>query len=55
VLELPLHEMIIRRCSAKSNRVVVCSLTSLNELKMFEGVDISKVSVIYNGVNFGQI
>ncbi len=55
VLELPLHEMIIKRCFASSNRVVVCSFTTLNELKMFEGFDISKVSVIYNGVNFGEI
>ncbi len=55
VLELPLHEMIIRRCFAKSNRVIVCSFTTLNELKIYEGVDISKVSVIYNGVNFSEI
>lgn len=55
VLELPLHEMVTRRCLSKSNRVIVCSFTTLNELKMYEGVDISKVSVIYNGVNLSEI
>ncbi len=55
VLELPLHEIITRRCFAKSDRMVVCSFTTLNELKMYEEVDISKVSVIYNGINFSEI
>jgi len=55
VLELPLHEMTTRRCIAKSNRVVVCSFTTLNELKMYEEVDVSGVSVVYNGVDFSEI
>jgi len=55
VLELPLHNMITRRCFTKSNGVVVCSFTTLNELKTYEKFDVSKVSVIYNGVNFSEI
>lgn len=55
VIELPLHEMITRRCMAKSNRVVVCSFTTLNELKMYGEVDVARVSVIYNGVDFSEI
>jgi glycosyltransferase involved in cell wall biosynthesis len=55
VLELPMHEIITKRCFAKSNKVIVCSFATLNELKMYERLDISKVSVIYNGVNFSEI
>jgi len=55
VLELPLHEFITRRCFAKSNKVTVCSFTTLNELKTYERFDTSKVSVIYNGVNLNEI
>lgn len=55
VLELPLHELITKRCVAKSKRVVACSYATINELKAYEGLNISKVSVIYNGVNFDEI
>lgn len=55
VLELPIHEIMNRRCFAKSNKTIVCSLTTLKELGMYEGFDTSKISVIYNGVNFQEI
>jgi hypothetical protein len=55
VLELPLHDMVNKRCITKSNRTVVCSYTTLNELKTCEKSDVSQISVIYNGVDFGEI
>lgn len=55
VLELPLHEIIAKRCLDKSSRVVVCSYTTLGELKTFEKADSSKISVIYNGIDFSEI
>ena len=55
VLELPLHDMVTKRCIAKSNRTVVCSHTTLNELKTCEKSDVSKISVIYNGIDFDEI
>lgn len=55
VLELPLQEMTVRRCFAKSRKIVACSFTTLNELATYEKADVSKASVIYNGVNLGKI
>lgn len=55
VLKLPLHELITRRCFDKSSRVVVCSFKTLRELEIYERVETSKVSVIYNGINFSEI
>jgi len=55
VLELPLHEMIDRICLAESNRVVVCSCKTLTELEKYERIDLSKASVIYNGINLAEI
>jgi glycosyltransferase involved in cell wall biosynthesis len=55
VLELPLHELITRRCFAKSKKVVACSFATMNELRAFDEFDLSKISVIYNGVDFSEI
>lgn len=55
VLELPLHEITTKRCVEKSKRVVVPSFATLNELKTCEHIDISKISVIANGLNFDEI
>jgi glycosyltransferase involved in cell wall biosynthesis len=55
VLELPLHEFVTRRCAAKSKKVIVPSHATLNELKTCGGVDISKFSVISNGISFDEI
>jgi len=55
VLELPLHVAIDRRCLTKSSRVVVCSYKTLAELEKYERIGRSKVSVIYNGIDLGEI
>jgi len=55
LLEFPLHDTTTRRCIAKSRRVVVCSVTTQNELKTYENVDSSKVTVIHNGVDLSEI
>ncbi len=55
VLELPLHEVITKTSMAKSNKIIVPSFTTLNELKTCENLDISKATVIANGVNFEEI
>lgn len=55
VLELPLHEFATKRCVAKSEKVIVPSLATLNELQTLSGLNISKFCVISNGVNFNEI
>lgn len=55
VLELPLHEIIARRCVAKSNRVVVCSHSTLNELRTYDKIGTPNVSVIYNGIDLDEM
>ena len=55
VLELPLHEFATKRCVAKSEKVIVPSLATLNELEINAGFDISKFCVISNGINFDEI
>ena len=55
VLELPLHDMTTKTCMSKSDEVVVCSFTTLAELRDYEKIDASKVSVIYNGVDLDEI
>jgi glycosyltransferase involved in cell wall biosynthesis len=55
VLEFPLHEMVFRRCFSESSKVVVCSYKTLRELENYDRINASKVSVIYNGINFNEI
>jgi glycosyltransferase involved in cell wall biosynthesis len=55
VLEFPLHESTCRRCIDSSNRLIVCSRATLRELTTYEGLDPSKVSVIYNGVDLSEM
>ena len=56
VLEYPLHDFQIRTCLAKSDHVVSCSFATLNEFRAaYKILRMSKVSVIYNGVNFDEI
>jgi glycosyltransferase involved in cell wall biosynthesis len=55
VLELPLHEFATKRCVAKSEKVIVPSLATLNELKISGHLDISKLCTIPNGINFDEI
>jgi len=52
---LPLHEIATKRCVLKSRKVVVPSFATLNELKTYEVLDVSKTSVIANGINFDEI
>jgi len=55
VLELPLNDLFIRKCLANSSHVVVCSFTALNELRTYNNLNMNKVSVIYNGIDFDEI
>jgi glycosyltransferase involved in cell wall biosynthesis len=55
VLELPLHQTITKWCFDRSDRVVVCSFSTLAEIEMYENVDVSKATVIYNGIDFTDI
>lgn len=56
VLEYPLHDFQIRTCLAKSDHVVSCSFATLDEFRAaYKILRMSKVSVIYNGVNFDEI
>ena len=55
VFELPLHDLIIRRSVKFSDKVIAVSSTTVNELKDWEKVDVSKISVINNGINFNNI
>ena len=55
VLELPQHEMVFRRSFTQSKKVVVCSYKTLRELESYNSIRKSKVSVIYNGINFNEI
>jgi glycosyltransferase involved in cell wall biosynthesis len=55
VLELPLHEFTIRRCFVKSKKIITCSFATMDELKTYDKFDVSRVSVIHNGVNFNEI
>ena len=55
-LEYPLHDFQIRTCLSKSDHVVACSFATLNEFKAtYKMLRMSKVSVIYNGINFEEI
>jgi len=55
VLELPLNDLTIRKCMANSNHVVVSSFAALNELRAYNNLNMNKVSVIYNGIDFDEI
>ena len=56
LLEYPLHDFQIRTCLAKSDHVVACSFATLNEFRAaYKVLRMSKVSVIYNGINFDEI
>jgi glycosyltransferase involved in cell wall biosynthesis len=55
IIEFPLHDFTIDRILRGSNHTVVCSFTVLEELKAYRSLDLSKVSVIYNGINFDEI
>ncbi len=54
-VELPLHEMATKRCVEESQKVVVPSLATLNELTTCTGLNSDKMTTIANGINFEEI
>lgn len=53
---LPLHETSIKICLKLSNQVAVCNTSTVAELKsLYPWLDLKKVSVIPNGINFEAI
>lgn len=56
VLEYPLNEYLTNTCFHNSDQFVVCSTARLEEMKRRNPeLDYSKVSVIYNGIDFERI
>jgi len=56
LLEYPLNHYFIKVCLASSDHIVVCSFTTLNEVKTVYGVVLrDNVSVIHNAIDFGKI
>ena len=55
IIEFPLHDFTISRILSDSDHVAACSFTVLEELKTYGSLDLNKVSVIYNGINFDEI
>lgn len=55
VIEFPLHEFSIDRILRHSDHTTLCSFSVLEELVAYKGLDRSRVSVIYNGIDFDEI
>jgi glycosyltransferase involved in cell wall biosynthesis len=56
VLEYPMNEYLTSTCLHHSDHVVVCSTARLDEMKRRNPeLDYTKVSVIYNGIDFDRI
>jgi glycosyltransferase involved in cell wall biosynthesis len=56
LLEYPLNHYFIKVCLANSDRIVVCSNATLNDMKIVYGNMLrDNISVIYNGINFEKI
>ena len=56
VVEYPLNEYLVNTSLRHSDHIVVCSAARLDEMKRRNrSLDYSKVSVIYNGINFDRI
>lgn len=55
LLGYPLHRFLYDRCLKQSNRVAVCSASTLGELKsIYPYLELGKATVIPNGVDFSQ-
>lgn len=55
VLEYPLYDAANRLSIAKSDHIICCSHTILNELKtIYKTLDLRKASVIYNGIDISE-
>jgi glycosyltransferase involved in cell wall biosynthesis len=56
LLEFPLNETLVRFGLNNSHRIIACSKTTLNELcTLYKSIDLEKVQVIPNGINFEKI
>jgi len=55
VIEFPLHELTLSRILRHSDHTTVCSFSVLEELKTYKDLNLSKVSVIHNGIDFDEI
>lgn len=56
VLGYPLNEISVRSCLKSSDHIVVCGYSTRNELvKSYQSLDLQKISVIYNGIDFDKI
>ena len=56
ILEYPLNEYLTSTCLHHSDYLVVCSAARLDEMKRRNpDLDYTKVSVIYNGIDFNKI
>jgi glycosyltransferase involved in cell wall biosynthesis len=55
IVEFPLHDFTVRKILSASDHIAVCSFAALEELKVYRSLDLSKVSVVYNGINLEEI
>jgi len=56
ILEFPLHDFAIRSCLNGADHITVCSRTTLNEFATaYKDLDLKKIDVIYNCVDFDEI
>jgi glycosyltransferase involved in cell wall biosynthesis len=55
VVEYPLHEFSVDRILKDSNHTVLCSFSLLEDLRAYKKLDLNKISVIYNGIDFDEI
>lgn len=56
VLEYPMNEYLTSKCLRNSDHIVVCSTARLDEMKRRNSdIEYSRVSVIYNGIDFDKI
>jgi len=56
ILEYPLSELLFREALNKSDRIITCSNSALNEIiKTYPKFNHKNISVIYNAINFNKI
>jgi glycosyltransferase involved in cell wall biosynthesis len=55
IVEYPLHEFSVDRILRDSNHTTMCSFSLLEELKAYKKLNLNKVSVIHNGIDFDEI
>lgn len=56
VLSYPLNKILKKKCVDAASQIVIPGLSTVNYMKSIDkNLDLSKISVIYNGVNFEKI